>query len=255
MPLILIAVLLVVVLPTALFSTRLLFGKRQSPGPVNESLSAADVKAERMAELELRLAQPPAVGVNPLVAVVAMAGALTMVWMQRAESDYFTSDKEPIELGSEGTYHWGRAISNRYAELHGTPTTRGAYAAENGKVVVAVGIQNTPVMLWRGALPTEHWKPGGVPPRPDQRPFTARGRLLARAEAGDRFADAFQKLDSFGEVKPQWVLVESVRPGTDFGALGLTTGLLVLAAVNFWLLIRGTTSQIARRRINRRAEE
>jgi len=66
-----------------------------------------------------------------------------------------------------------------------------------------------------------------------------RGRLFSREAAPSRYADAFEKLDSYGEVHARWLLVEGQRPGADWVAMAWLGGLLTFAAVNGWLLVRG----------------
>ena len=193
----------------------------------------------RIAELEARLAGPAKIGVTPIVAGVALALCGVMLWMQWPDTQYFFSPKDPIQLGAEGDYRFEAARDNRFVELHGVPTSRGAFGIDAKETVVAVGVRDTPVMIWRKALRGEDWKPGSKPPPPNQQPFTVRGRLLARATAPDKYADAFQKMDGFGEISAKWVLVESSRPGGDFPTAAWTTVLMALAGFSAWLLVRG----------------
>lgn len=206
------------------------------------------MRAARIAQLEQRLARPPSVGVMPPVAALALVAALLMLWLQRQDAAYFFSSKEPITLGVEGAYALDRLASNTYVQVRGVPTLRAAYGSHRGVTVVAVGLQQTPLMVWRPALPTEAWDGTGAPPRPDQRPFQVRGRLLSRAAAGGPYAQAFAQLESFGEVAPQWVLVESARPGEDLGAMALFTGLMAFAGINGWLLVRGVLARLRAQR-------
>ncbi len=194
---------------------------------------------DRIAELEARLARPAALGVTPLVAGVAFAISIAVLFTLRVDASYYFSSRTPVQLGAEGDYRFQLAKHNAYVELHGIPTSRGAFGVDGNDVVVAVGIRDTPVMIWRKALKGEEWKPGTKPPPPNQQPFTVRGRLLARDEAPEKFKDAFDKIDGFGEVKPKWVLLESVRPGGDFGIAVWTTLLAAFGGFMLWLLVRG----------------
>ena len=208
-------------------------------------------RATRIDELEARLSRRPSVGVMPPVAVLALVGAVLLLLMERENVEYFFSSRDPLSLGAEGDYHFDRALSNRYAEVHGTPTLRGAYGVEGSdQHVVVVGLQNTALLVKRNALPTEQWKVGTTPPHPDQRPFTAQGRLLSRDEAiaNHRASDAFAKFDEYGEIKPKWLLLEGARPGHDFKAMAWFGVLLAFAGVNLWLLIRGVLAMLSRRR-------
>jgi hypothetical protein len=177
-------------------------------------LSNERERSDRITELEVR-ARARFGGVSRVTALVAVVAAAAFIWVQRADLEYFLSDSAPITLGSEGDYHFERLSSNRYAQIHGTPTLRGAYAREAGTVFVVVGTQATPVLIRREALPTEPWAPGQLPPRPDRRPFAVRGRLLIDQDA-ERYRDGFDKLRSWGEVVPRdghlWILLEAERP-------------------------------------------
>jgi hypothetical protein len=213
-----------------------------------EGLSEANARSARIAQLEQRLARPPNVGVMPPVAALALVAAVLLLVLQRHNAAYFFSSKEPLTLGAEGAYALDRLISNRYVQVRGVPTLRAAYGSQRGVTVVAVGLQQTPLMVWRPTLPTEAWDGKGTPPRPDQRPFQVRGRLISRAEAGGTYAEAFAQLESFGEVSPQWVIVESARPGGDLGGMALVTALLAFAGINGWLLARGVLARLRARR-------
>jgi hypothetical protein len=199
---------------------------------------------DRIAELEKRLAEPATIGVTPIVAASALVICGLMLWRQSSDTQYFFSSHEPTQLGAEGDYHFDRAVSNHYAELHGTPTSKAAFGQDGSAVVVAVGVRDTPVMVWRKALKGEEWTPGNKPPPPNQQPFTVRGRLLARDAAPEKYSDAFRMIESYGEIAPKWVLVESARPGGDFIAMLWTGGLTALGAFNLWLLLRALTSRL-----------
>ncbi len=205
-----------------------------------------DQRSNRIALLEARLERRPAVGVMPIVAALALVIAGWVMWTQRADVSYFFSSREPVQLGVEGAYGFDQAATNQYAQLHGAPTIRGAYGIEGEQQFVVIGVQNTQLLVKRKALSTEEWKPGTTPPPPDQRSFTAAGRLLSREDA-KRWDDAFIKHESFGELKPKWILLEGARPGGDFGAIGWFGLVVAFALVNAWLLVRGVGSRLSRR--------
>jgi hypothetical protein len=192
----------------------------------------------RIVELEAKLARPRASGVFPPVAAVALAGALTLLWQQRADLQYYFSSRAPIDLGAEGDYRFPLARDNRYVQLRGQPTSRAAYWEERGQTWVAVGVRESPILVKRRTLSTEAWNPGLRPPRPDQRPFEVRGRLRSRA-AAHRYESAFAEHLDFGEVNPTWLLEAEVRPGGDFGAAAWAGFLAAFAALNAWFLARG----------------
>jgi hypothetical protein len=202
---------------------------------------------ERIAELEQRLSKPAGIGVTPIVAASALVICALMLWKQSGDTQYFFSSHEPIQLGAEGDYHFERALSNRYIELHGKPTYKAAFGQDGNAIVVGVGVRDTPVMVWRKAVPGEEWTPGNKAPPPNQSPFSVRGRLIARADAPEKYGDAFKMIESQGEIAPKWVLVESARPGGDFIAMLWTGGLTALAAFNLWLLMRALASRLKAR--------
>jgi hypothetical protein len=203
-------------------------------------LSTERERSDRIAELEVR-ARARFGGVSRVTAVVAVVAAGAFIWVQRADVEYFLSDSTPVTLGSEGDYHFERLRSNRYAQIHGTPTLRGAYAREAGAVLVVLGTQGTPVLVRREALPTESWAPGQIPPRPDPRPFAVRGRLLIDDDA-ERYRDGFDKLRSWGEVVPRdghlWVLLEAERPRGLRELRWTALGAVLLAVVAGFLYVQ-----------------
>lgn len=199
----------------------------------------------RIAELEAKLARPTNVGVTPLVAAVALAFSAYLIWGQRSDLDYqFTAPTEPIDLGAEGAYRFDLAQSNRYVQLHGTPSVRGWFWVERNTTVVAIGVVDTPVILRRPTLPTEKWTPGEPPPRPDQRPFTVKGRLLSRAEAPPKYADAFTEYEKWSGTPAKWILLQEDKPGGDLGGQVWVAVLAAFAALNAWLLVRGTIRMV-----------
>ena len=204
-------------------------------------------RSARIAQLEARLGRRAPVGVLPPVAFLSVVIACWVMWTQREDVSYFFSSRDPFGLGVEGSYRFDRAVSNTYVQLHGAPTIRAAYGLDGVEHFVVVGVQETPLLVKRKALPTEEWKPGSTPPPPDQRSFTASGRLLSRA-AANRWEDAFAKHETYGQVQPKWMLIEGARPGGDFAAMGWFGVVLAFALVNLWLLARGVIAFVAARR-------
>ncbi len=200
--------------------------------------STPEARDRRIAALEARLARPPAVGVKPAVAALVMACSAYLLFEQRLDIAYFFSSKTPINLGAEGGYEPARAESNRYAEFHGAPSSRGVYGMRGTDVFVVIGVRESPFLVKRAALPTEHWEPGKKPPAPDARSFTVRGRLLSRA-AAVQLKDAFERHDAFGETRPEWILLEGERPGENLMTLLWMTGVGLLFVINGWALFRG----------------
>lgn len=220
-------------------------------GPVRAPTAIEERREEqekRIAELEAKLARPSNVGVTPVVAIVALAFSLYLIWGQRSDLEYqFTAPKEPIDLGAEGGYRFDLAQSNRYVMVHGSPSPRGWFFIERNTTVVVVGILDTPIILRRPTLPSEKWTPGEPPPRPDPRPFTVKGRLLSREEAPVRYADAFTEYEKWLGTPAKWILLQEDKPGGDLGGQAWVAVLGLFAALNFWLLVRGTMRLIVRR--------
>ncbi|QSQ27834.1 hypothetical protein JY651_24325 [Pyxidicoccus parkwayensis] len=198
-------------------------------------------RERRIAELEARLSRRR-VGVKPLAAVMAIVVAGALLWMQRRELAYFFSPRAPLTLGTEGAYRYEALVSNRYAQVHGIPTARGAYERTDNGLYVLVGLRESPLVVRRGALDGEEWAQGRPPPQPDQRPFAVRGRLLSEEDA-PRYREALALLKSMGEVQPHegrlWLLVEGEQPGADRGLVLVALALVAFMALNAGLLVRG----------------
>src|ERR1700736_720852 len=141
---------------------------------------------KRIAELETRIRRSSAVGVRIPVALTGMITSMIVLALERKEGAYFFAPRTPIDLGSEGEYRLDRLTSNRYAQLHGVPTLRGAYWREGNATFVMVGVLGTPILVRRLSLPGEDWIAGSKPPQPNQSPFAVRGRLLSARE-GSRY--------------------------------------------------------------------
>lgn len=220
-------------------------------GPIKEPTAIEERREDqekRIAELEAKLARPSNVGVTPVVAIVALAFSLYLIWGQRSDLEYqFTAPKEPIDLGAEGGYRFDLAQSNRYVMVHGSPSPRGWFFIERNTTVVVVGILDTPIILRRPTLPSEKWTPGEPPPRPDPRPFTVKGRLLSREDAPVRYVDAFTEYEKWLGTPAKWILLQEDKPGGDLGGQAWVAVLGLFAALNFWLLVRGTMRLLVRR--------
>jgi hypothetical protein len=197
---------------------------------------------ERIAVLERRLQRRTSVGVSAPVAVLAMALALAALWIfERKDWAYYVSPSEPVWVGREGEYRWDLLRSNRFVEIHGTPTTRGLY----GQGSVVVGLRDTPVLVRRRALPGEEWAPGTPkkPPQPNQTPFAVSGRLLSIDDAPAWAREAADQLRQGDEVRPvdgkTWILLAGERPRSDRSLLLITALLLTFTALNGYFLVKG----------------
>ncbi len=193
-------------------------------------------------ELEAKLSRPR-LGIRWPTALLAILLALGMAAWHRLDRElaYFFSPSEPLTLGSEGDYDFSELRTNRYAQVHGLPTHIGTFSRHGGTVRVTVGLQGTPLLVHRPALPTEDW-PENRPPSPvDQRPFGVRGRLVVEDDA-PKFKEAFDRLGVLDEVKRQdgklWLILEGERPRGEVGTLLIFGLLFTFVMVNVWFLVR-----------------
>lgn len=206
----------------------------------DDKSSARAEQEQLIAQLEKNL-QKPGVGLLPPVALVAMLAGLAIAWWMRADAQYFFSSPTPIELGAEGVYQLERAVSNRYAQLHGVPTVRGWYVEEKDGSFVVVGVTDTPVLVKRVTFEDENRRlADGKRPQPRQNPFFARGRLLSRADA-ERYEEVFREYEAWSGVKASWLLLAETPPGHDWGNMLLFSFMLLFSLVNGWLFVRGLT--------------
>lgn len=206
----------------------------------DDQKAALDEQAQLIAQLEREVSRP-GVGLLPPVAALAVVVSIALgVWM-RADIAYFFSSREPIELGAEGGYHFDRALSNRYAQVHGVPTVKGWYVEEPEGSFVVVGVVDTPLLVKRITFEDENRRlPDHKRPQPRQNPFFARGRLLSRADA-QRYGDVFRDFDEWSQSHAEWFLVAEQPPGKDLGALGMFSFVVIFGVVNAWLFVRGLT--------------
>jgi hypothetical protein len=214
---------------------------------MSEEQLIREERERRIAELEEQLARRPRSPLRAPVALVGIGVAAALLVMQWREVRYFFSPRTPLSLGAEGEYRYPELVSNRYAQLHGIPTSHGAYERNGEAVFVLVGLRDSPFVVRRPALPGESWAPGKRPPQPDPRPFAVRGRLLAEEDA-PRYKDAFELLRAKGEVQPLqgrlWIVIEGQRPGEDLGRLAVTLLLVLVIAANVLFLVRGLRRRV-----------
>jgi hypothetical protein len=200
--------------------------------------SLQEEREAAIAELEQR-ARRRGFGIRWSTALVAMAMAVGLLWMQRADIAYFFSSRAPLTLGSEEGYRFEQLASNRYAQIHGAPTTIGAFSKDCAFAMV--GLQGTPVLVKRAMLPSEECVPGHAPPQIDQRPFGVAGRLLSEADAS-RYAPGFDQLRSVNGVVPRdgklWLLVAEESPGDDVWSAVLLGFLSLFILANAWFFAR-----------------
>jgi hypothetical protein len=210
----------------------------QEPKPTPEPAGTPAQERERLiAELEKDLRRPR-VGVLPPVAAIALAGSLFLLYSMRSDLAYFFSSREPIELGAEGGYHFERAATNRYAQVHGVPSLRGWYVDEPSGSYVIIGVRDTPLLVRRATFPDEARDATGKRPQPKQNPFFARGRLLGRDDAS-RYSEVFEQYAQWSGDRVEWLLLAEQPPGGDRSVVLSGSFLVVFSLVNAWLLVRG----------------
>ncbi len=208
----------------------------QTPAPPSR---VDDVEREKLlVEMEKELARPR-VGVWPPVALFAMLAGLAFAYWVKADAEYFFSSHTPIELGAEGEYHFEKAISNRYAQVHGVPTARGWYVEEKEGSAVVIGVSDTSLLVKRVTFDDEKRRlPDSKRPQPRQNSFFARGRLLSRAEAS-KYDEVFREYEAWSGIPAQWLLLTEHSPGQDYAGVSFLGLVLLFVALNGWLFIRG----------------
>jgi hypothetical protein len=224
-----------------------------------DPLSAGEARDERIRQLE-RSTRRRVTGVQLPVAVLCLAGALFLLWREAPDVAYFFGSREPITLGSEGSYRFDQLRPNAFAQVHGVPLGTAFYGVERGARIVLVPLQDTPLLVRRPVLPTEDWVPGKRPPPPDPRPFGVRGRLLPLEDVPG-YRDSAAKLRAVPGLHPidgrLWVLREGERPGEDRSPLVIALVLLGFGGLNAVLAVRGAQALLqdraARRRPNLRS--
>jgi hypothetical protein len=168
--------------------------------------------------------------------------------MQRADIAYVFSSREPLTLGSEEAYRFDQLASNRYVQIHGIPTSSGAYS--NDCAFGMVGLQGTPVLVKRAVLASEDCIPGHAPPQIDQRPFGVAGRLLSEADAS-RYAQGFEQLRGVHGVVPRdgklWLLLADESPSSERWSAVLLGFLTLFIAANAWFFARDIALRFGRR--------
>lgn len=199
------------------------------------------IQSERealIAQLEADNARRPSGAFVPIAAVALLATLALGFWM-KSDTAYYFSSREPLELGAEGDYHVERALSNRYAQIHGVPSARGWYTEEADGSFVVVGINDTPVLLRRATFDEENRRLlDGKRAQPRQNPFFARGRLFSRADAS-QYEEVFREYETWSGSAAQWILLAERAPGQDFAAVAMFGVVIFFAAVNAWLVVRG----------------
>ena len=220
-----------------------------------DPLSVEEARDERIRQLE-RSTRRRVTGVQFPVAVLCLAGALFLLWREAPDVAYFFASREPITLGSEGSYRFDQLRPNVFAQVHGVPLGTAFYGVERGARIVLVPLQDSPLLVRRPVLPTEDWVPGKRPPPPDPRPFGVRGRLRPLEDVPG-YQDAAAQLRAVQGLRPVdgrlWVLREGERSGEDRSAIIIALVLLGVAGLNAVLAVRGAQALLQDRAARRRA--
>jgi hypothetical protein len=215
----------------------------------DEERTLQQERAAAIAHLESR-ARRRRLGIRWPTALFALVLAAGVLWMMRGDLAYFFSPRVPLTLGSQEGYHLEALASNRYAQIHGQPTARGAFLHKGGQSWVIVGLQGTPVLVRRPALPGEDWEPGRPAPPPDTRAFGVRGRLLAEQDAKP-YSQGFELIRTEPEmVAPDgqlWILLAQESPGQDTGQIILAGFVLLFLLGNVWLFARDIAVRLGAR--------
>jgi hypothetical protein len=203
-------------------------------------LRVPEERDARIAELEARLRARRASGVRLPVALSCLLGALYLLSRELPDVRYALSSSAPLTLGREGEYRFEALKSNRYVQVHGTPTGTAFWGQDRQGPFLVVGLLDSPLLVRRAPLPAETWTEGRPPPPPVQTPFAVRGRLLAQAEA-PAYREAFQKAQTLPGVRPRdgqlWIVLEGQRPREDWGAVVTAALLALFAAFNGLLAV------------------
>lgn len=206
---------------------------------------------ERIAELESRLEKRSYVGVSIPVSVLALGVVCFLLAGQLKDLRFFFAPGTPLTLGAEEAYRFERLQSNRFVQIHGTPTPRGLYEVRNGKRYLLVGLKGTPILVHRKPLPGEEQLSGKAPPQPDQRPFAVRGRLLAAKDASS-YGESIRTAAAVTGLQPLdgqlWIVLEGERPRSDVKALLVCFVLAAFGGLNGWFLWRNLRYRFALRR-------
>ena len=220
------------------------------------SLSPEEDRDERIRQLE-RSTRRRVTGVQLPVAVLCFLGAIFLLAREAPDVAYVFASREPVTLGSEGSYHLDRLRPNVFAQVHGVPLGTAFYGMERGARMVLVPLQDSPLLVRRPLLPTEDWVPGKRPPPPDGRPFGVRGRLLPLDDVPG-YHDSAPQLRGLPGLRPVegrlWVLREGERPGEDRGPLVIALVLLGFAGLNAVLAVRGAQALLQARAARRRPD-
>ena len=199
-----------------------------------------DEREARIAELQAQLRARRASYVRGPVALVCLLGTAYLLFREMPDASYALSASEPLTLGREGDYRLDGLRSNRYVQVHGTPTATAFWGQDRQGPFVVVGLLDTPLLVRRAPLPSETWLAGHAPPPPEQTPFAVRGRLLKDSDA-PAYREAFLRARELPGMRPLqgklWIVLEGEHPRGDWGALGTALLLLLFGAFNAWLLL------------------
>ncbi|HET9597994.1 MAG TPA: hypothetical protein VFP65_20570 [Anaeromyxobacteraceae bacterium] len=86
---------------------------------------------------------------SPVVAMVALAACAFLVWDLSADTAYFFSPADPIDLGGPGGYHLDRARANRLVRVRGAPRAAVGATTGRGDARTVLGLAGTNLLVDR----------------------------------------------------------------------------------------------------------
>jgi len=168
--------------------------------------------------------------------------AAFLLFDMRDDLAFWFRSAEPIDLGTSTTYFLDRVRDNSLASIQGVPgpvANRFKLLTETYEIVA---LRGTPVLVRRAPTGLDMpVPPGKPPPPPDQKPFTATGRLL-RDTSIPQYEHAFRTLVERGEAVPRgdhlWVLLDGEQPRTGWKVPLMLLALVALLGLNAYSLTR-----------------
>lgn len=174
------------------------------------------------------------------VMALGLAGYLLFgLW---GELGYWIGAPARVDLGSPGAYSMDRLREDVVATIQGVPgpvANRYTRMFESWEIV---SVRGTAVLVRRAPPRNEPPLPvGKAPPPPEQKPFTATGRLL-RDTSIPQYEHAFRTLAERGEASPHqghlWVLLDGDLPRSGWKVPTALAVALFFVGFNAYSLVR-----------------
>jgi hypothetical protein len=160
-----------------------------------------------------------------VVATLALAACAFLVWDLSADTAYFFSPADPIDLGGPGAYHLERARANRLVRVRGAAQAAVGASTGRGDPRTVLGVAGTNLLVDRP----------GAGPGVD----VFEGRLLPPRLAGE-YGEAAVALAGRGfHPGPGWAVVrDGERPRQRWSRPLLALVAFAVGAVNLRALLR-----------------